>query len=250
MLIDVYSVMNNERVLLPYWLRHYETFADRIFVWDDQSDDGTREMLEAHPLVKLLPLDRYGDDDPYWIKDLFPQYETYSRGQADWVIITDADEFIYHPRMREVLEQETAKGTQVIWCKGYAMIADTPPSGNGYIYEEIKQGLPDRLESKWTIFDPAEKVRFRKGRHGGLLEGGQLKTNADTGIKLFHYRYLGEQFFIERDKRNAARLEKVIKIGYQYDPKKIRTLPDRSRGVALEWYAAHKAEAVNVVDDG
>jgi len=44
----------------PVLLRHYETVAERIFVWDDQSDDGTTEMLKAHPLVTLLPLKHHG----------------------------------------------------------------------------------------------------------------------------------------------------------------------------------------------
>lgn len=247
MKIDIYSVMNNERVLLPYWLRHYETFAANIYVWDDQSTDGTREMLEAHPLVTLLPMEKYGDDDVYWINELFPQYEQYSRGKADWVMIADGDEFIYHPNMVDVLAQETEKGSSILWCKGFAMIAEAPPSGDGQIYDEIRLGLPDKLENKWTVFDPKITVRFRKGRHGGAILKDRAIINADTGIKMLHYRYLGDEYLIERDRRNAERIEMVYKIGYQYSDRKRRTMPDKSRDAALDWFAKHKHEAVDVV---
>lgn len=246
MLIDVYSVMNNEHILLPYWLRHYETFANHMYVWDDQSDDGTREMLEAHPKVTLLPIEKCGDDDVHWITNLFPQYEKHSQ-TSDWVIIADADEFIYHPKLTDILWKEKSDGTQVIWCRGYAMISDNPPTGTGQIYDEIKLGIPDKLESKWTIFSPNIRVRFRKGRHGGLLEGGHSVTNADTGIKLLHYRYLGDQYLMDRDRRNAERIEMVYKIGYKYSPEQAHTMPDRKRGVALEWFAKHKNEAKDVI---
>lgn len=249
MLIDLYSVMNNEEVLLPYWLRHYERIADRIFVWDDQSTDNTRAMLLAHPKVTILPLEKFGDYDEYWVTEVFPQYEQHSPGVADWVIVADGDEFIYHPDLRGVLEVERFKGTQLIYCLGYTMIAEALPKGNGQIYDEIKNGIPDKLESKWTIHSPDIRMRFKKGRHSGPREGGNSVTNAETGIKLFHYRYLGVEYFEQRDRRNAERLELVVNLGLKYDPKKVRTMPDRSHGVGLDWYAKHKGKAVNVVDD-
>jgi len=247
MKVDLYSVMNNEIELLPYWLRHYENIADRIFVWDDQSNDGTHEMLSNHPLVTFLPIEKYGDDNIHWVTKLFPQYEQHSRGVSDWVIVADADEFIYHPHLRVVLDAERIKGTQAIWCKGYTMISNHLPTGSGQIYDEIKAGLPDQLENKWTIHSPEIKWRFRKGRHGGPLCGGDVITNAYTDIKLLHYRYLGREYFEAKDRRNAERLEMVVNIGYQYDPKKIRRLPSGSRGVALDWYEKHKDKAVDVI---
>jgi hypothetical protein len=51
----------------------------------------------------------------------------------------------------------------------------------------------------------------------------------------------------QRDRRNAERIEMVYKIGYRYSPRKQRTMPDKSRGAALDWFAAHKGEAVDVV---
>jgi len=249
MLIDVYSVMHNEEVLLPYWLRHYEQFANRIFVWDDDSTDGTTEMLMAHPKVTLLPLEKHGPNNEFWVEELFPRYEKHSRGRADWVFFADADELIYHPEMVEALKRKKAAGVKVIWCRGFAMISEGPPKGSGQIYNEIRLGLPDKLESKWTVFDPSITLRFQKGRHGSpkIYEDGVL-PDISGEIKLLHYRYMGPEFFEQRDMVFAERFEMTYQVGYKYSPENRRRLPDKSRGSGLEWYARHKGQAVDVVD--
>src|ERR1700722_20355846 len=51
--IHVYSICWNERRMIEYFLRHYETFAERIVIYDDDSDDGTKEILLAHNKVEV-----------------------------------------------------------------------------------------------------------------------------------------------------------------------------------------------------
>ncbi len=136
--VDVYSIMRNEIKILPYFLRHYETFADRIFVWDDGSDDGTREILDAHPKVNVLPLNLGRADDVYFVNHLWPQYKEISRGYADWVMCVDADEFIYHPNLMEKLEELGSKGVKRICCRGFTMYHPKFPTTTGQIYDEIK----------------------------------------------------------------------------------------------------------------
>ena len=42
MTIWLYCICRNEARLMPYLLRHYETFVDKLIFYNDQSDDGTR----------------------------------------------------------------------------------------------------------------------------------------------------------------------------------------------------------------
>ena len=248
MKIDVYSNMYNEEVIVSYWLRHYETIADRIFIWDDDSTDATRKILVKNSKVTFLPMEKHGDDDGYWTTTLFPQYEKYSRGLADWVIIADADEFIYHPHLLDVLRQEKEKGTQIIQCAGYTMISEKLPTTAGQIYDEIKLGLPDGMESKWTIHSPDITIRFGRGRHGPVHNHGAYVRDRHTGIKLLHYRYFGDENYENHDKKILERNRMVFHFTKEYSRQEPRTLPDKTRGSALDWFAAHKAEATNVVD--
>jgi len=240
--------MRNEEVILPYFLRHYGSFADRIFVWEDGSTDKTREILAAHPKVTVLDVETHGINDVYWVTKLWPQYEQLSRGRADWVICVDADEFVYHPSLINVLEWEKTLGTQLIHCQGYSMIADAPPTTSGQIYEEIQYGLQDRWSSKWIIFDPEIYIRFHRGRHGPSEEiTPGIIMRAHTGIKLLHYRYLGAQYYEARDIEHAERYIVADKLSSKYSPKRKHNMPDDTQGIPLQWYEKHKGEAWKII---
>ena len=60
MTIHVYNIVHNEEFLLPYYLRHYEQFADKIFIFDDESTDRTAEIAKAHPKVTYLKYPGWG----------------------------------------------------------------------------------------------------------------------------------------------------------------------------------------------
>jgi hypothetical protein len=240
--IDVYSIMRNEIKILPYFLRHYEQFANRIFVWDDQSDDGTTEMLVKHPKVVLLGLDKHGTDDGYFVTSLWPQYRKISRGCGiDWVICVDADEFVYHKNLISVLDECKRNNKRKIRCAGYTMFASKFPTTSGQIYDEIKIGLGDKWSSKTILFDPEIDVSFTSGRHQ-CLHSNSHPTYRDTGIMLLHFRHLGQEYYIERDKRNC------ISMKLPYKERKAHNLPDGTRGTPIWWYAKNKHKATKVVD--
>ena len=238
MRVDVYSIMRNERLLVPYFLRHYETFADRIFVWDDQSDDGTRDILKAHPKVVLLALDHHGADDIYYIKHLWPQYRKISRDCADWVFCVDCDEFVWHPEMRHCLEWLTARRRVKLKIPGFMMLAHRPPTTEGQIYEEIKRGLPDILSTKTIVFNPKIEINWRNGRHM-THNSWRTPTFNDHGMKLLHYRFLGLDYMKARNEKNFKNM------GIRFD--NFTTLPDGTKGSHYDWYQANKRKAKRIV---
>lgn len=247
MKIDVYSIMRNEEVILPYFLRHYEKIADRIFVFEDNSTDNTLKILMGHPKVVLLDVNQHGINETYWTEELWPQYEIFSRGRADWVMCVDADEFVYHPKLMDTLEAQKFIKTDLLFCRGYTLVSDVLPTTDGQIYDEIKMGLPDRWSGKWAVFSPEIYLRYGQGRHT-VKEHSDARAESKTGIKLLHYRYLGPQYFESRDIKNTESYNNAEHQGLVYNPKRRRNLPDQSRGIPLEWFAEHKVEAVNVVD--
>jgi glycosyltransferase involved in cell wall biosynthesis len=200
--VDVYTITYNEGKLLPYFLRHYESFADRIFAWDDGSDDGTREILDAHPKVKVLPHHLGKIDDIYFVQKLWPQYMQ-SRGYADFVICAESDEFVYHPNMLGKLEELQSEGIQKVCCKGFQMHHDKFPDTDGQIYDEAKFGSYDPKLSKTILFDPNVSMKWTAGRHHCAREKFSVYN---TGISLLHYRLLGYDFYIQKMKKRLNRV--------------------------------------------
>lgn len=232
--IDVYSIMRNEIDILPYFLRHYETFADRIFVWDDDSDDGTIEILDNHPKVVLLRLTEHGVNDHYWINKLWPQYKIISRGYADWCICVDADEFVYHPNIIARLEECSSLGKKQIRCVGYTMFTEEFPITNGQIYDEITHGVTDRWSTKTAIFNPKFDITYSIGRHYSYPKIAN-EENPIIDFKLLHYRYLGYDYMIERCLKNGMDLNRR------------NNLPDGTRGRIVDWYPNNISRAIKVI---
>ena len=237
-----FTLVRNEAVLIPYWVRHYRTFCERVIVYcDTTSDDGTAEIAEAEGAEVRGYTSPDGLDDGVFTAFANYRYQE-ARGQAEWVIWTDADEILYHPRMTERLAQLRQLRVDVPWVEGYAMVSDGPPTGKGQIYDEIRRGFPAPAYSKVAIFDPSIGVFWAAGKHKADLppcRGGGY----DDPLKLLHYRYLGEAWHRERNQRNYQRVSEAAHvIGYGKE-----CSPGYEGEYSPEWYAENARRAVACV---
>lgn len=200
----VYSVMHNEAPLLPYFMRHYQTVADHIVIYDDHSTDGTPELAAAYANVSVRPYPLAGLDDSEFVDFAAAAYPE-ARGQADWCLWVDADEFIYHPDLRGRLAQYQAQGVTLPHVAGYAMFANAFPVTDGQIYDEVHTGVPYSAYDKPVVFNPALNLRWIAGKHT-LADAGGAERGGAAELKLLHFRHLGERYFTERNARNYARM--------------------------------------------
>lgn len=182
MKINVYSIVWNAEVLLPYFLRHYSQFADRIFIVDDHSTDKTAKIAKSHPMVTYIPygFDGLNEDE---FNDTF--YSLYKENPSDWAMCVDQDEFVYKPRL------EGLEG--VLATRGYTMVSNHLPTTLNQIYDELKMGFRTPSWDKPIIFDPKLDVKFGDGRHTVNLPATQ------TNIKLLHYKYLSVDNYLEHN---------------------------------------------------
>lgn len=208
--VHVYAVCYNEELLLPYFLRHYETIAERIVVFDGASTDRSVEILRDHPKVVLeqggVEFPTHADrkyNEPVLMKIRNEAYKR-SRGEADWVVVVDIDEFLYHPDLRDVLARYKAAEVTFPSLEGFDMVSFGPPSRQGQIYDEIRHGFKNRYYSKKALFNPAIDVNYHFGCHDqdpkGNVHGAEVSE-----AKLLHYRFLGAELFAEKYLRRQAR---------------------------------------------
>ena len=233
--------MLNESLLLPYWLRHYERYAKRIFVWDGGSTDGTREMLDAHPKVTVFDQACIGLDNNYFTQ-CFMEYRQLSR-EADWCLCVAADEFLYHPHLAEKLQILTIHRVRKVQLKGYTMYSQQLPTTQGQIYEEIQYGYHDLWSCKTVLFNPKQEMKWRPGLHVEMSEG---RPERDPSLKLLHYRHLSSAYYLERTRRNYQRWQ-VAGLDVEFNPERTHNLPDGTRGNPYKWYVENTSKLVKVV---
>lgn len=227
MKVHLYAICWNEQDLLPYFLRHYEQFCDVMFIYDNMSNDGSRSMLAAHPKVVLRDYDSGGEirDDLYL--EIKNNAWKQSRGEADWIVVVDIDEFVHHPNMKTYLGWCQERGIHVIKPFGYLMISNEMPSGSGQLYDELDQGAPDENQcAKSVIFSPnrLEEIGYSPGAHSCLpkeasSEDGVL-IHRSRNCRLLHYKLIGGPQRIvrrfEQFKNRLSQINKERKWGIQY----------------------------------
>jgi hypothetical protein len=204
MKILVFALTYNNADILPFWLRHYSTFADEISVWDDHSTDTTRRLLSSNP--KVITRDwphRTGIDEDAFLAH-WQEWYPKARGHFDWVFIVDSDEFLYADFMLTLLQREMDLGTEVVRSTGYNMMGNGLPQDDGrQIYEINPMGVAAPVYSKPICFRPHIKIAWNRGKHA--VENCNPKMSAEPWLKLLHYRYLGAEYTRAKNSKNFGR---------------------------------------------
>ncbi len=178
--------------MVPWFIRHYSPWVQKIIVYDEQSTDGTREFLlvQSHK-VELRQWPHRGLNDEEFIFLANTWYHEVC-GRADWVAFVDMDELLYHPNMLEVLGSYQG---DVIPSTGYALISPNGwPSNDGkrQLYEHVRTGHRQANYDKKLLHRPHLDFQHTIGRHtepGWPRHDG--KESADVGVKLLHCHHVG-----------------------------------------------------------
>lgn len=197
--VHVYALCWNEERMLPYFFRHYDGVADRYFIFDNGSTDRSVEMLKAHPKVVLDSFEVAGDSFVLAAANHYNECWKQSRGQADWVIVCNVDEHIYHPDLRGYLRACKGRGVTIVTPEGYDMVSDTFPEAGVPLSEAVRRGMREPFLDKPEIFDPdrIREINFVPGRHQAS-PAGEVVAPGFKATKLLHYKYLGLDYVLRR----------------------------------------------------
>lgn len=194
MKVHCFVMAYNESETIHLTIKHYQQFCDKIFLYDNFSDDNTREIAESMGCeVKLFGIKGVLDDREYTkLKN-----NCWKGSDADWVIVVDADEIIapsdlVHDTfggMRYVLSRSVGDFLQ---ARGWQVISEDIPKNS---WSEITDGFEYEPYSKIVCFNPkrVKEINYVHGCHIASPKtkypgGYSMTRNAFT---LFHYRNVG-----------------------------------------------------------
>jgi glycosyltransferase involved in cell wall biosynthesis len=227
MKIETYILCRNEELFLPYLVRHYSQYG-KIIILENNSTDSTVELakkLGCEVWIYSIP-----DYKVEKTLDLIRK-KCWQDSKADWVMIIDADEFIYHPDLLKIL---TTTQFTVFEPEYVNMFSDKFPTTCGQIYDEVQYGASGGIwKAKMNLFSPRyiTDMCWDVGGHYARPKG-RVNICYNSGIKTLHYKFMGSAYVMKNFKE-------------QWDRKLIF---DRKRGYGAQ-YGWSEEEINNFFED-
>lgn len=193
--VHLYALCWNEEKIIPYFMSHYVDFVDNFFIYDNESTDSSIELLQKYRNVEIITYksDNKIRDDIYlniknneWKK---------SRGFADFVIVCDMDEFLYHENIIEYLINMKNNNFSISNITGYDMISEKFDFNyNHKLTSLLKTGIPSIWFNKLCIFNPnkIDEINYLPGAHIASPTGNVIFN--DETLKLLHYKNLSLEY--------------------------------------------------------
>jgi glycosyltransferase involved in cell wall biosynthesis len=178
--------MYNEAEILPLVLKHYQQFCSKITLFDNYSDDGSKELAESMGCT-VIPFGERGQlNDLHYLE---VKNNCWKGSKADYVIVCDADEVLLIDKIVQPMKPATSNETPTIWkTQGWQIVSDEMPKEN---ITDITNGWPFNNYSKNICFDPKaiQEINFNPGAHK-VVPVGNVVYSDDT-LYILHYRQLG-----------------------------------------------------------
>jgi len=220
MRVGVFSICYNEEALLPYFFRHYRQFADVITMIDNQSTDSSRAICEKES-DSVETLDSNDKSNIQILTELKNNHWKKYK-DCDWFFIVDVDEIVYHPDMRNFLAAAADVNYTVLQPFAYQMVCEQFVESDKQITEVMPYGVrstPEVSEAffscpsfdKKCVIAPSQIVEtnYGYGMHKANMEG-KINKLRDPALKLLHYRLLGLDYFLGKNKLRSKRLIKEL----------------------------------------
>lgn len=226
MIIDAYTFCYNEEIRLKYYLNSYTPLCRKITIYDNSSTDASKEIATKY-------------DNVIWETETYHQNEINDEiltnvknncwkqsEDADWVIVCDIDEILYHKDglNNYLMHLSNQTNKRIIRATGFDMVSTKLPTHTGHFYDDadFQHGVPNKKCNKTCIFSPSsiDEINYRPGAHRCMpVINGQRRWRRqieqmslyDGELKLLHYKYLSEESFVNQQNQSAKRLSEINK---------------------------------------
>ena len=192
-IIHYYCVCWNEEVMLPYIFNDHADFVNHFYICDNGSSDNSLKIIENHPNASVIHYDSNNEFNVQTNTHIKNQIWKRSRGKADYVIVCDADEFLYHSDLQGFLKNTKHS---IFRAKGFDMVTETMPEKS--LVKNVKKGEFLWSQSKVIFFDPNKivNINFVEGCHYCFPYG--IVSFSKWEVKLLHYKFLTLDYLMSR----------------------------------------------------
>ena len=198
--ITLYTFLYNEEKILPYFLKHYSQYVNKIIVYNNESTDSSIEILNDWKECEI-EIREFNTDNHYDEQTLLNlKNSCWKDCDSDYVIVCDMDELLYHPNLIEFIEKQ--RYTDYFTTTGYHMIGDEIPTDyTKQIYEIIQNGTPDNQYNKNVLFRRKNitETNYAPGAHSSSFKGTERLINCSVEeLKLLHYKWLSPEYVADK----------------------------------------------------
>ena len=211
-IVHYYAVCWNEEKMLPFMFDYYTRFTDRFTIYDNYSTEKSEAIVNDHPHASIIKFQTDGFNDNAH-NDIKNNCWKRSRGKADYVIVCDIDEFLYHEHLSDFLHNSNSDHYSIFRTTGYHMYSSSYPEHEDHkaLTDVIKHGVPDFYFDKQIIFDPHRivEINYEIGAHKAHPWGIVKEKDTHGALKMLHYKNLSVEHLLARSAQYANRLSKV-----------------------------------------
>lgn len=211
--IAAFILCYNEEKILPHTIKHYKTFCEKIYIINNCSTDNTVKIAKELNCEIINCPPEYNEINEINYLNIKQNYYKQYRGLYDYVIVCDADEFLYHPNLFDYLKNN--EHIDILKCVGYDMVYDNFNFETDD-YKKIVDGVHSPGYSKCAIFKPHVDIVYEAGCHTCYVPHQQ------TDIQLRHLKYINIEYLAKRYEHYLSRLSAAnihYKWGIQYHQK-------------------------------
>ena len=226
------TITYNSAERIPYVMPYYERMGiDKLVVYDNESTDGTVEMLKKYPFVEVRTFHTEKYDENMLLKFKTETQKEF-KGEYNWFIACDFDEVLYSERdFREVLHDKMCEGKTYFQKPGLNVYSRTfPPIIEGKLVHEIvgkgalwtsDDGVIGIYGNKVILFDlnKVSVIYDTAGCHRCRMEGE--KASFDDEIGMFHLKFLDFNFIDGANRMYLGRMKGPSAQCYDYFSKNL-----------------------------
>jgi hypothetical protein len=229
MRIHTYIVTYNEEDILPYVLKYYLQFSEKIYVLDNMSEDKTVKIAETSPRTEVISFDSQGELNNLmrvnFRADTAWKLSQDIENPPDWIINVDCDELVYHPDLSGILNRYLEEGVTLPRIYGINM-ASKDGIKNKDLIASFKFGTRARPYDKTAVYHSSLRIKMAPGSHFNYgnpnlidtIRQRNFKPSPTKEICMLHYKWIGKRALkraaISRKRRGAIDLK--YNFGFHY----------------------------------